>query len=197
MQNLKKLISFAIATVTAVVFILWCLDAFGFSSPLFAFLANWVAMSWIAFNGQSFQAFFPPDYYAPRPFEHAGRIYELLGIRLFKALVRRGPLAIFSPTLRFPKKKTVPALRALETEMRKAETGHVLVLALVLVPIGYALLQGWYGAAAWLSLFNILINGYPILLQRYNRIKLQELVDRQATGPIDQLQAEGVHGGPS
>ena len=24
-------------------------------------------------------------------------------------------------------------------------------------------------------LFNILINGYPIMLQRYNRIKLQEL----------------------
>jgi hypothetical protein len=27
--------------------------------------------------------------------------------------------------------------------------------------------------------FNILINGYPTMLQRYNRIMLQELIQRQ------------------
>ena len=27
--------------------------------------------------------------------------------------------------------------------------------------------------------FNVIINGYPVLLQRYNRIKLQELIDQQ------------------
>jgi hypothetical protein len=188
MRNLKKLVSFAIATVIAVVLILWSLDAFGVQSPIFAILANWVAMSWVAFSGQFFQMSFPPKYYAPRPFEHAGRIYELLGIRLFKALVRRGPLAIFSPTLRFPKERTVPALRALESEMRKAETGHVLIFVLVLLFVGCVLLQGWLDAAAWLFLFSILINGYPIMLQRYNRIKLQELIDRLATGLIDQDQ---------
>jgi hypothetical protein len=184
MQYLKRFISLAIAAVVAVLLILWLVDAFGVSSPLFAFLANWVAMSWVAFSGQFFQISFPPAYYAPRSFERAGRIYELLGIRLFKALVRRGPLAIFSPTLRFPEERTVPALRALESEMRKAETGHVLIFVLILVFVGYFLLRGSLDAAAWLLLFNIPINGYPIMLQRYNRIKLQELVDGLATGLI-------------
>ena len=181
MRNLKGLIALAIATVAAVLLILWLVDAFGVQSPLFAFLTNWVAMSWVAFSGQFFQISLPPKYYAPRPFERAGRIYELLGIRLFKDLVRRGPLAVFSPTLRLPKEKTVPALRALESEMRKAETGHVLIFVLILVLAGYFLLHGPLDAAAWLLLFNIPINGYPIMLQRYNRIKLQERIDRLAT----------------
>ena len=39
---------------------------------------------------------FEPAYHGPRPFERTGRVYELLGVRLIKMLVRRGPLAIFS-----------------------------------------------------------------------------------------------------
>jgi Glycosyl-4,4'-diaponeurosporenoate acyltransferase len=31
----------------------------------------------------------------------------------------------------------------------------------------------------WTLLFNILINGYPIMLQRYNRIKLLEFICQQ------------------
>jgi hypothetical protein len=170
-------------------------DAFGFRSPLFAFLANWLAISWVALNGQLVQFSFAPRYYTTQPFEHTGQVYERLGIRLFKGLVRRGPLAMFSPTLQFPKDKTVPALRTLENEMRKAETGHVLIFVLMLVFVGYALLQGWLDTVAWLLLFNILINGYPIMLQRYNRIKLQHLIccrhhtenvarDRHESGPF-------------
>ncbi len=95
---------------------------------------------------------------------------------------------MFSPTLRFPKDKTVPALRILENEMRKAETGHVLIFVLIFVFVGYALLQGWFDTVAWLLLFNILINGYPIMLQRYNRIKLQELICKQDSGLIEQME---------
>jgi hypothetical protein len=172
----RKLVVLALASATTVVLLLWSLDAFGFRSPMFAFLVNWLAMSWVAMLGQVVQLSFAPRYYAARPFEHNGRIYERLGIRLFKRLVRRGPLTAFSPTLHFPKDKTVPALRNLDNEMRKAETGHVLSFALVLVFAAYALLRAWLDAVAWLLLFNTIINGYPIMLQRYNRIKLQELI---------------------
>jgi len=91
-------------------------------------------------------------------------------------MVRRGPLSIFSPTPRFPERKTVPVLRNPEREMRKAETGHLLVFFLMLLFAGYAWLNGWLAAVVWMSLFNIPFNVYPIMLQRYNRIKLQELV---------------------
>ena len=176
METLKKLLLFTVATVAAIALILWTWSSFGFRGPVSAFLVNWLTMSWMAVIGQVVHLSFAPGYYRTRPFERTGQVYERLGIRLFKNLVRRGPLAIFSPTLQFPKEKTVSKLQGLLGEMQKAETGHALVFVLVLLFVGYGLLKGWLDAVAWMLLFNILINGYPIMLQRYNRIKLQELI---------------------
>lgn len=179
MEAFKKPVLFTAATIAAAYLIFWSLDAFGFRSPITAFLVNWLAMSWVAIAGQAVHFSFPLSYYDIHAFERTGRVYERLGIRLFKKLVRRGPLAVFSPTLQFPKEKTVPALRQLDHEMRKAETGHVFIFLLMLVFSSYALLRGWFDAVAWLLAFNVIINGYPIMLQRYNRLKLQELIQRQ------------------
>lgn len=115
----KKLVLLALATFAAVYLMIWSLDAFGFRSPLFAFLLNWIAMSWIAIAGQAVHFSLPQRYYRVRGFERTGRVYEQLGIRLFKRLVRRGPLAMFSPTLRFPKDRTISALQRLEDEIRR------------------------------------------------------------------------------
>ena len=71
---------------------------------------------------------------------------------------------------------SMSALRNLDSEMRKAETGHMLIFLVMLFFIVYALFNGWFDAVGWILLFNIIINGYPIMLQRYNRIKLQELI---------------------
>ena len=46
--------------------------------------------------------------------------------------------------------------------------------------IGYALLRQWLDAVFWLFVFNLILNGYPIMLQRYNRARLLALIDRQA-----------------
>ena len=179
MEVSKKLVWFTAVTITAVYLIVWSLDAFGFRSPTFAFLVNWLAVSWVAFAGQAVHFSFPQRYYDIRAFERTGQVYERLGIRLFKRLVRRGPLSIFSPTLRFPKEKTISALRHLDDEMRKAEAGHLFAFVLVLLFSSYALLRGWFDAAGWMLAFNIIIDGYPIMLQRYNRIKLKDLILRQ------------------
>jgi hypothetical protein len=179
MNTSNKLAILALATIGVVLLVLWSLDAFGFRSPVFAFLLNWLAMSWVALAGQAIPFALPASYYNIKTFERTGRVYERLGLPFFKKLVRRGPLAIFSPTLRFPKVKTISALQNLDHEMQKAEAGHVYVFLLMLVFIGYALLHGWFDAVVWMLVFNVLINGYPIMLQRYNRIMLQQLIQRQ------------------
>lgn len=176
---IKKLVLFTAATIAAVFLVIWSLDAFGWHSPVSALLVNWLAMSWVAIAGQAVHFSRPSRYYEIKPFERTGKVYEHLGIRLFKRLVRRGPLAIFSPTLRFPKEQTIPALRHLDAEMRKAETGHAFIFVLMVLFSGYPLLRGWLDAVGWMLAFNILINGYPIVLQRYNRIKLQERILQQ------------------
>lgn len=179
MGVLKKVLLFIVATIAAVFLIIWSLEAFGFRTAISAFLVNWLAMSWVAVAGQAVHFSLPSRSYDIKAFERTGHVYEYLGIRRFKRLVRRGPLSIFSPTLRFPIEKTISGLRHLDDEMRKAETGHVFIFMLMLAFSGYALLRGWFDAVGWILAFNVIINGYPIMLQRYNRIKLEELIQSQ------------------
>lgn len=179
MAVFKKLLWLIVITGGTSALIVWTFVSFSFRSPIFAFLINWLAMSWVALIGQfvNFPSF-APTYYEIKPLEQSGQFYEQLGVCLFKKMVRRGPFSIFSPTLRFPAKKTAPALRNLQHEMQKAETSHVVIFFMILLLIGYALFKGWLDSVVWLLLFNLLFNGYPIMLQRYNRIKIQELINR-------------------
>lgn len=179
MEILKKLALFMIATMVAVFLIAWSLHLFGFRSPMTAFVVNWFVLAWTATVTLIARLSLPPAYYTSRPFERTGAVYERIGIRRVKRLLRRGPLRVLSPTLRLPRERTLPALRNLDNEMRKAETAHVITLLSMLPVAGYALVKGWLDAGTWMLLFSLLINVFPILLQRYNRIKLQELIRRQ------------------
>ena len=142
MDVFKKLVMFALATIAAVYLILWSLDAFGFRCPVFALLLNWLAMSWVAIAGQAVHFSLPQGYYSIKTFERTGQLYERMGVRWFKRLVRRGWLALFSPTLRFPNDRTIAALRHLDDERRTAETRHVYIFVPMLLFICDALLRG-------------------------------------------------------
>jgi hypothetical protein len=179
MVILKKLGLFTVVTVAAVYMIVWFLETLGFRSPLFAFLINWFAMCWVGVVGPPVHLLFPASYYDIKAFERTGRVYERLGIRLFKRLVDRGPLRVFSPTLRLPEGGSGPALRRLEHEMRKSEAAHAFLFALMLPLVGYAALRGWLDAAGWILAFNGAINAYPLMLQRYNRNRLAKLLQRR------------------
>jgi hypothetical protein len=176
MSLFKKSAVLLSATVGAAFLAFWALGAYGFGSPIFALLINWLAMSWVAIIGQVVPISLPAGFYEIKAFERTGWIYECLGIRFFKKLVRRGPLSIFSPTLRQPQNRSIKTFRFLDQEMRKAETAHLLIFLLMLLLVSSALLGRWYGAMGWILGFNLVFNGYPIILQRYNRIKLQKII---------------------
>jgi hypothetical protein len=147
----------------------WSLVNIGPDTVATAFLVNWIVMSWVAVCGQVVPVFLPEGYSRPRAFERSGRIYEIAGVKAFKALVRRGPLRMLSPTLRLPREPTPEDLQRFAGQSRKAEAGHVITFGLVvLLSIG-ALLAGWLWSALWGSIFGALLNGYPVMLQRYNR----------------------------
>jgi hypothetical protein len=179
MQVLKKATLLVLATAVAVSLLMWCLESFGFRGPVFAFLLNWLAMSWVAVSGQAIHFSLPTRYYSIKPFERTGRLYEHLGVCLFRRLVRRSPFSVFSPTLHLPREITLSALQHLDREMRKAEAGHVITFTLVLVFMGFALAHMWIDAAAWMLAFSVILNVYPVMLQRYNRIRLQAVIQRR------------------
>jgi hypothetical protein len=55
---------------------------------------------------------------------------------------------------------------------KDAETGHLFIFLAVTGITAWALASGWWDAAGWLLLFNLLHNGYPVLSMRQLRARL-------------------------
>ena len=177
MKWIKQLLLIVISTVVVAYLLKWSSDYLGFRSPAFAFFANLLIMVWIALLSQVWVFAYPPGYFVIKPFEKEGRIYEKLGIVFFKKLIRGGSLLIFNPTRHLS--ENAKSISGLENEMRKAEAGHLTVFLVVLLFACMAMVRGWFDAGGWLLLFSIILNGYPIMLQRYNRIRLHQIVANQ------------------
>jgi hypothetical protein len=172
-------VSLLVATTITVGWLMaWAVEDFGFSSPITAFVVNWLVMAWMATVATSIRLPLPSRYYGHSAWERGGVTYEQLGVRFFKRLVRRGPLSIFSRKLRLPKDNATAALWQLDQLMRRAEAIHVFSFLAICSVIGYSVLRKRLDAAGWLLLFNSMLNVYPIMLQRYNRIWLEKRLMR-------------------
>jgi Glycosyl-4,4'-diaponeurosporenoate acyltransferase len=154
----------------------WSRRVFGAQSARFAFLVVWLPLAWFALLGRVLVGRpvlrLPAQVHALRAFERDGRVYELLGVRVAKGLLRRRPLAVFAPDMHLPVEPTPATVADLDERMRQAEALHEILLVVTLAVVVNAATRGWWGAAGWTLLFNVLANGYPAMLQRYNRARL-------------------------
>jgi hypothetical protein len=102
-------------------------------------------------------------------------------LELMRAAARQSSTALLTvmlnPSLRFSGR--LDSLKQLETATQAAEKAHAIVFLMMLLPTAYALTKGWLDAAGWMMLFNIPFNMYPVKLQRYNRMRLQRLVQKR------------------
>lgn len=130
-------------------------------------------MTWLGTVSRVVTPRLPARYHELRGFERDGaRVYELLGVRVVKALLRRGPLAAFNPDLHLPEEPTPERIAHLDRRMRDAEASHAILFVATLGLGAGARVRGWRTAARWTVLFDVLLNGYPVVLQRYNRALL-------------------------
>ena len=164
-------------TVGASALLAGSLRAFGPRSARFAFVVVglplvWFALLWRALALRRPVLLLPSRVHALRPVERDGRVYELLGVRVVKRLLRRGPLAVFAPAMRLPVEPTPATVADLDRRMQQAEAVHEILLVGTLAVVFNAAVRGWWGAAGWTLLFNVAGNGYSAMLQRYNRALL-------------------------
>lgn len=155
------IVSFAVTLV-------WGVRAYG-RSIVFAFGINWVLILWaILFASNVVRLRLPAQYYATRPFEKVGRVYDLLGVRWYRRALRPVLWSV-SPTLL----RAQPSGRETMIEGTKdAETGHLFILVVITAIAVWALTSGWWDTAGWLLFFNLLHNGYPVLSMRQLRARL-------------------------
>ena len=161
-----------VATAVAVVVLGWGARVLGASSAGFAFLVVWVPMTWLGTVSRVVRPRLPGWCHELRGFEGDGRVYERLGVPVFKRLLRRGPLAVFNPDLHLPADRSPERLAHLEARMRDAEAAHLLLFVATLGLVAHAAARGWWASAVLILAFDVLMNGYPVMLQRYNRILL-------------------------
>jgi hypothetical protein len=169
-------------TGIAVALLVWSLSAFGPRAIAFAFVVVWLPMVWLGLVSRIAVPRLPERYHTLRGFERDGHLYELLGVRLVKRLLRRGPLAVFNPKLHLPAERTPANIARLDQRMRDAEASHFILLIITIGVVANASVRRWWGAAGWTLLFDILLNGYPAMLQRYNRALLGKRFNQPFTG---------------
>ena len=174
----KTLLAVGLTSGTAA-FMAGALRVFGARSARFAFLVVCVPLVWVGLLGRVLALRrpvlrLPAPVHELRAVERDGRVYELLGVRVAKWLLRRGPLTGLAPELRLPAERTPAAVAGLDARMRQAEAVHAIMLVVTLAVVVNAAVRRWWGAAGWTLLFNVLFNVYPAMLQRYNRARLAQ-----------------------
>ena len=124
---------------------------------------------------QTFEPALTASYFQIKIWENGGKIYKQFGVNLFRKLLVKVGWEKLNKAAN-PVKKNMAAIKHLEYKTRESEFGHLLIFFIVLA---VAIFVGfYYGFAKSLSLhiLNIILNLYPIFIQRYNRPRLQKIM---------------------
>ncbi len=144
-------------------------------SMAFAWALNFLLMIYVVFFTEALKSPLTSSYYNEKPWEQRGKLYERFGINFFrKLLVWIGWEKLNKQAN--PVAKSTQTLMNLRYQTKKSEINHVIILFIVLgfnvfVAVKFGVLK-----SLWLLLLNVLLNLYPILLQRYNRPRIERAI---------------------
>jgi Glycosyl-4,4'-diaponeurosporenoate acyltransferase len=127
----------------------------------------------------------PASYFRTRAWEADGAVYQALGVRAFRGLVPDGDVVNRRRRRRNPDFRVIADRGAAAAFVRRtvdSERAHGVLLLAGVVTSAYAWQIGWRGWAVFLGTGNLLVNLYPMLLQRYTRARLHRLLARPGTG---------------
>ena len=123
----------------------------------------------------------PRSYYLAQHPQREAAAYRRLGIVIFRNFIRRGPLHIFATHMEISSRAHSLGLLISDTE--RAETVHVLSVFVTVPVAAIAMIMGKALGGAFTLLFSLPLHGYPIMLQRYNRIRLQQALTHKKSIP--------------
>lgn len=139
----------------------------------FAWILNFLLMFTMVFTTGALKSPLTSSYFEEKPWEQKGKIYEHLGINIFrKFLVLIGWEKVIRSA--YPIKTKSEALKNLYYQTKKSELDHLIIFIIVL---GFNIFVAFkFGFVKSLSLLilNLVFNLYPIFLQRYNRPRVKK-----------------------
>jgi hypothetical protein len=142
---------------------------------VFAWTLNFMLMMAVLSSTQTFPPRLTSTYYHAKSWEAEGKIYQWIGVDGFrKILVWIGWEKLNKASK--PVKKNLDALKHLEHGTRQSEFGHLIIFAIVLAVACLVGVRYGFRQSLWLHGLNILLNIYPVAVQRYNRPRLQKAI---------------------
>lgn len=175
-MRILKLATASLVTLAALILCAWATSVIAVDHWGYAIAVNFLFM--IVFNlvlDTLLKAKFTSGYFASRPFERDGIIYRWFGVKYFVLLLR---LIGWERLLRKdqPIKNDLTELRGYETTTKSSEAAHVLAAICVVALTIWTVWKYSIGHIHWLVLFTVLLNVYPVILQRYNRPRVSHLI---------------------
>lgn len=135
---------------------------------LYVFIQTWNLMLIGFFFLQAFKYFrLPQNYYQKIKIESA-TLYKIFGVNLFRIVLINSFFRHLNKRV-YLKGKSTEYLKVFVEETKQSETSHIISMMCTLIIQIIYLNLGYLYQFYWLSIFTILLNIYPILLQRMNR----------------------------
>jgi hypothetical protein len=176
-MTLKKFLRVCFALFFVVIPVVLVAIWRGLDSFVFAWVLNLMLMMGMLYITQTFKPRLLSNYYDSKKWEGEGAIYKWFGVNAFrKIMVWIGWEKLNKASN--PVKKNLDVIKQLEFRTRKSEFEHGIIFFIVLifnmfVALKYGILQ-----SLWLFLLNIILNVYPVLVQRYNRPRLRHIINK-------------------
>jgi len=168
MKKTLLLILIATATIGSTFALVYYIKIDKFS---FAWALNFLLMLFVTYFTDALKSQLASPYYDEKTWEKRGKVYENLGVNLFrKLLVLVGWEKVIRKT--FPIEKNTKSLEKLYYQTKKSELDHLIILIIVLGFNVFVALEFGFVKSLSLLVLNLLLNLYPIFLQRYNRPRI-------------------------
>ena len=178
MNGVKVLLVLLLASAVLSLVIAWSAAEFGIHSVVFALVVAWAPNGWMLAVFAVQPLSLPESYFRVRSWEPP--LYGKLGVRLFKkGLQSRFWQRRIPASFRMVARRD--SLAKLESQMRDAETAHMLSFIFALFFAGFFVFEGRADSALYVMCFNMLLNGYPVMTQRYNRARIAMLSTKHST----------------
>jgi len=102
--------------------------------------------------------------------------YNFLGIGLFVYCIKNTFFKRFNTKISITKRPRVDEISKLLDELTISELCHILGFLFVLIfQIVTTVVYRWYDVFLYLTIFNTILNLYPVLLQERNKLRLKAL----------------------
>ncbi|MCJ7690662.1 MAG: hypothetical protein MUO60_15290 [Clostridiaceae bacterium] len=170
-----KWIIVLITTGGVVLFILF--PVMNMTSILYSITLNFILMIWMSIVQTLLKLELKSSYFNSHSIEDEGRIYKCFGVNFFrKLLVLSGWER--SRKKETPIKKSLIILEYYEYRTRASEFGHIIIAIIIALTSVYVCIAYSFKETIWLIFFNIFMNIYPIIAQRYNRPRVRRVIKK-------------------